>query len=118
MKRFGDEAEEWIEFLLMNLLDEVRSNKKDLLEIRQLLSYGESFLTSAVINFCEEELLELGEEFEHKKRYLGILNELVRNGDMEAIVTIKNSEFIPAIAARVSKVEGHLGINKGEGIMP
>ena len=31
LRRFGDEAEEWIEFLLMNLLDEVRSNKKDLL---------------------------------------------------------------------------------------
>ena len=66
----------------MNLLDEVRANKKDLLELRQLLGYGESFLTSAAINFCEEELLDLSEEFEHKRKYLGILNELVRGGDM------------------------------------
>jgi hypothetical protein len=33
----------------------------------------------------------LSEGFEEKRRYLGLLNELVRCGDIEAIIMIKNS---------------------------
>jgi ribosomal protein L29 len=39
---------------LVNLLEEVKSGKKELLELRQLLAYGESYLTSPVINVCED----------------------------------------------------------------
>ncbi len=58
----------------MNLLEEIQTNKKELLELRLMLGYGESFLTSAVINFCEEELLDITENLDLKKKYLGVLN--------------------------------------------
>lgn len=60
----------------------MRSGKKELLELRQLLAYGENFLTSPVINVCEDELNDLGENFEEKRRFIGLLNELVRYGDI------------------------------------
>lgn len=53
-----------------------------------------------------------------KKKYLNLLNELVRSGDIEAIIMIKNSEFVPAIAAHFSKVQGHLGLAQGDAIYP
>jgi hypothetical protein len=40
MRSFGEESDDWTEFLLVNLLEEVRSGKKELLELRLLLSYG------------------------------------------------------------------------------
>lgn len=60
--------------MLVNLLEEIQTNKKELLELRLMLGYGESFLTSAVINFCEEELLDITENLDLKKKYLGVLN--------------------------------------------
>lgn len=96
----------------------MRSGKKELLELRQLLAYGESYLTSPIINVCEDELNDLAEGFEEKRRYLALLNELVRSGDIEAIIMIKNSEFLPAIAARVASLPGHLGIAQGENFCP
>lgn len=50
--------------------------------MRQLLAYGENFLTSPLINVCEDELNDLGENFEEKRRFIGLLNELVRYGDI------------------------------------
>ena len=76
---------------MVNLLEEVQTGKKELCELRLLLAYGESFLTSTIINFCEEELIDITENLDFKKKYLGLLNELIRNGDIEAIIMVKNS---------------------------
>lgn len=118
MRSFGEESDDWTEFLLVNLLEEVRSGKKELLELRLLLSYGESYLTSAVINVCEDELSDLSDNLDLKRKYLALLNELVRAADIEAIIMIKNSEFMPAIVAQLAKVQGHLGLPQGENILP
>lgn len=48
-----------------------------------------------------------------KRKYLSLLNELVRYGDIEAVIMIKNSEFVPSIVAHLSKLPGHLGVNQG-----
>jgi hypothetical protein len=53
-----------------------------------------------------------------KKKYLALLNELVRYGDIEAIIMIKNSEFVPLIVAHFNKLQGNLGLNQGENIYP
>jgi hypothetical protein len=53
-----------------------------------------------------------------KKKYLALINELVRYGDIEAVIMIKNSEFVPSIVAHFSKLPGHLGLNQGENIYP
>lgn len=83
-----------------------------------MLGYGESFLTSAMINFCEEELLDISDNLDLKRKYLGVLNELVRSGDIEAIIMVKNSEFLPGIVAHISKLPGQQGVNAGEAIFP
>lgn len=59
LSKFPEDSQPWTEFLLVNLMEEVRSNKKELLELRLMLSYGEAYLTSSVINLCEDELLDL-----------------------------------------------------------
>jgi hypothetical protein len=53
-----------------------------------------------------------------KRKYLGLLTELVRYGDIEAIVMIQNSEFISSFVAHISKLQGQLGVNQGENIYP
>ena len=91
---------------------------KELLELRLLIPYGQSFLTSSVINLCEQELLEINQNLDEKRKYLALLNELARNGDIQAIILVKNSEFVPEITAHISKLPGHTGINAGENIFP
>jgi hypothetical protein len=44
-----------------------------------------------MINVCEDELVDLGEGFEHKRKFLGVINEMIRLGDIEAIIMVKNS---------------------------
>ena len=63
LRKFEEESEGWAEFLLVNFLEEIRSGKKELLELRQLIAYGECYLTSPVINVCEDEMSDLSENF-------------------------------------------------------
>lgn len=56
-----------------------------------MLYYGEFYLTSPVINICEDELLDMTDNLHHKKKYLQLINELIRQGDIEAIIMVKNS---------------------------
>ncbi len=53
-----------------------------------------------------------------KRKYLGLLTELVRYGDIEAIVMIQNSEFISSFVAHISQLQGQIGVNQGENIYP
>ena len=74
LKKFSEESDEWTEFLLVNLLEQIQTGKKELLQLRLLIAYGESFITSAIINFCEEELMDISDNIDLKKKYLGLLN--------------------------------------------
>lgn len=62
--------------------------------------------------------MDLANNFEIKGKYLSLLNELVRFGDIEAIIMIKNSDFLPMICSRIGKINGHLAVAEGEKAFP
>jgi hypothetical protein len=43
---------------------------------------------------------------------------MVRWGDIEAIIMIKNSDFITNITANICNVQGHISLAQGENIYP
>lgn len=100
------------------MLPEVETGQKEMVELKLLLPFGDAYLTSGMISLCEEELDSMTERIEVKKRYLNLLNELARWGDIEAIIMIHHSEFLSSITANICNVQGQLGLQHGENIYP
>jgi hypothetical protein len=84
--------------LISEYLEEINLNKKCDMDVKKLLLFGDSFLTSTMVEIIEEELSRMNQNFINKKKYLNLLNDLVRSGEIESIYLVNSTEFIRDIA--------------------
>jgi hypothetical protein len=68
------------------------------MDVKKLLLFGDSFLTSTMVEIIEEELSRMNQNFINKKKYLNLLNDLVRSGEIESIYLVNSTEFIREIS--------------------
>lgn len=110
--------EPYISFIVSEYLEEINLNKKCDLDVKKLLLFGDSFLTSTIVEIIEEELSNMASNFINKKKYLNLLNDLIRSGEIESIYLVNTADFVRDIAEEISKVKGELGPQVGEYIFP
>ncbi len=84
--------------MISEYLEEINLNKKCDMDVKKLLLFGDSFLTSTMVEIIEEELSRMNQNFINKKKYLNLLNDLVRSGEIESIYLVNSTEFIRDIA--------------------
>lgn len=60
----------------------------------------------------------MASNFINKKKYLNLLNDLIRSGEIESIYLVNTADFVREIAEEISKVKGELGPQQGEYIFP
>jgi hypothetical protein len=70
------------------------------------------------MHVCEDELGHMQANFVNKKKYLGLLGDFMRLGDIYALLIITRSAFLEEIFTIVQKVKGETGLDAGEGIYP
>jgi len=58
------------------------------------MSYGDAFLNIPIMNICEEELDQIETNFINKKKYLNLLGDFMRAGDIYAVLIITRSSFL------------------------
>jgi len=58
------------------------------------MSYGDAFINIPIMNICEEELDLMETNFINKKKYLYLLGEFMRSGDIYAVLIITRSSFL------------------------
>lgn len=110
--------EPYISFIISEYLEEINLNKKSDLDIKKLLLFGDAFLTSTIVEIIEEELSKMHQNFVNKKKYLNLLNDLIRSGEIESIYLVNTTEFVRQIAEEIGKVKGELGPSQGDYIFP
>jgi len=86
--------EPYISFIISEYLEEINLNKKSDLDIKKLLLFGDAFLTSTIVEIIEEELSKMHQNFVNKKKYLNLLNDLIRSGEIESIYLVNTTEFV------------------------
>lgn len=84
--------------MISEYLEDINLNKKCDMDVKKLLLFGDSFLTSTMVEIIEEELSRMNLNFINKKKYLNLLNDLVRSGEIESIYLVNSTEFIRDIA--------------------
>lgn len=85
--------------------------------MRKLLKYGDTYITSPLIQELNDGL-QTSENFIVKKNFLSLLSDFVKWADVESFVQVSYEDTIDQIAFRVSEVEGQNGLNEGENIYP
>jgi len=58
------------------------------------MSFGDAFITIPIMNICEEELDQMDNNFINKKKYLNLLGDFMRAGDIYALLIITRSNFL------------------------
>lgn len=71
--------------------------------------FGDSFLTSTMVEIIESELSNMSANFINKKKYLNLLNDLIRSGEIQSIYLINTTDFLNQIADEIGKVRGNIG---------
>lgn len=56
--------------------------------------------------------------FVNKKKYLNLIGEFMKLGDIYAVLIVTRSTFLVSIFKEVQKVKGEAGFEAGEGIYP
>lgn len=56
--------------------------------------------------------------FVNKKKYLNLIGEFMKLGDIYAVLIVTRSTFLESIFKEVQKVKGEAGFEAGEGIYP
>ena len=70
------------------------------------------------MHICEEELGSIEGNLPSKRRYMSLLGDLLKMGDIYALLIITRCTFIESIANEVQKVNGEMGVEAGEGVYP
>lgn len=58
------------------------------------------------MNVCEDELTNMETNFTNKKKYLNLLGEFMKGGDIYAVLIITRSTFLESIYDKVQMVKG------------
>lgn len=87
------------------------------LDLRKFLKYGDTYITSPLIQELNDGLLT-NENFVVKKHFLSLLSDFVKWADIEAFVQVSYEDTIDQIAVRCGEVAGQNGLNAGENIYP
>jgi hypothetical protein len=80
LKHFSPEP--YISFVISEYLEEINLNKKCDLDLKKLLMFGDPYLTSTIVEIIEEELSNMKSNFVNKKKYLNLLGDLIRSGEI------------------------------------
>lgn len=116
LSRFN--ADEYVEYFLKLICDEMNMNKKPDLEMKKLFLYGDAFITIPLMHICEDELSSMETNFVNKKKYLNLIGDFMKQGDIYAVLIITRSTFLESIFERIQKVKGENGLEAGETIYP
>ena len=74
--------------------------------MKKLFVYGDAFITIPLMHVCEEELNNMETNFVNKKKYLGLIGDFMKLGDIYAVLIITRSSFLESIFEKVQKVRG------------
>lgn len=86
--------------------------------MKKIIAFGDAYLTIPLMNICEEELCSMETNFVNKKKYLALIGEFMKAGDIYAVFILTRSPFLEEIYERVSEVEGQKNIDVGTKIYP
>lgn len=131
LKNFEQHSEKYSEFFVMKMVESLQTEQNPLfsntgktvsslstdLDMRKLLKYGDTFITSPLIQELNDGL-QTSENFVVKKNFLSLLSDFVKWADVEAFVQVSYEDTIDQVALRISEVDGHNGLNEGENIYP
>ena len=108
----------YVDFCLKLTCDEINLNKKPELDLKKMIAYGDAFYTIPLMNICEDELCTMETNFVNKKKYLILLGEFMKSGDIYAVLIITRSTFLETIYDRIQSVKGETGLDAGQQIYP
>jgi hypothetical protein len=86
--------DDYVDFFLKLTCDEINLNKKAELDLKKMISYGDAYFTIPLMNLCEDELTNMDTNFPNKKKYLNLLGEFMKGGDIYAVLIITRSTFL------------------------
>jgi len=93
-------------------------NKKPEIDLKKLYVYGDAFFTIPLMHVCEDELTNMETNFVNKKKYLNLLGDFMKLGDIYAVLIITRSTFLETIFEKIQKIKGDKGLEAGEQIYP
>jgi hypothetical protein len=69
-------------------------NKKADLDIKKLFVFGDAYITIPLMHICEDELTNMETNFVNKKKYLNLIGDFMKLGDIYAVLIITRSTFL------------------------
>lgn len=86
--------------------------------MKKMMSYADAYYTIPLLNICEDELSNMETNFPNKKKYLNLIGDFIKAGDIFAVLILTRSSFLEIIYEEIQKVEGDTGLEAGDKIYP
>ena len=83
-----------------------------------MMTFGDAFYTIPLMNICEEELCNMESNFGNKKKYLNLIGDFMKAGDIYAVLVLSRTPFLEEVFDKLEKVKGQNGIEAGDKIYP
>ena len=69
-------------------------NKKAQIDLKKILVYGDAYITIPLLHICEDELIKMDGNFENKKKYLNLIGDFIKLGDIYSVLILTRSSFL------------------------
>lgn len=91
------------------ICDELNLNKKAEIDVKKIFNFGDAYITIPLMHICEDELTNMEVNFVNKKKYLNLIGDFMKLGDIYAVLIITRSSFLENIFNEIQKVKGEKG---------
>ncbi len=81
--------------------------------MKKMFIYGDAYITIPLMHICEDELTNMETNFVNKKKYLNLIGDFMKLGDIYAVLIITRSTFLENIFNSIQKVKGENGFEAG-----
>ena len=66
-----------------------------------------------MLHICEDELIKMDNNFENKKKYLNLIGDFMKLGDIYAVLILTRSNFLESIYDNIKDIKGEISISAG-----
>ena len=74
--------------------------------MKKMFVYGDAYITIPLMHIWEDELTNMETNFVNKKKYLNLIGDFMKLGDIYAVLIITRSTFLENIFSSIQKDKG------------
>ena len=75
--------------------------------------FGDAYISIPLLHICEDELIKMDNNFENKKKYLNLIGDFMKLGDIYAVLILTRSNFLESIYDNIKDIKGEISISAG-----